>query len=392
MKRIFQNIKKIGRSYGKSRTNKILLMNNNFNFVRSTGKKVLNKENIEQNYKIENLSDIYSQEVKPIEDDKFEVNSIDNMIISLYKKSKLYFFDINKEPFENLGRHYRYYKFITENLKHLKPSSSEKLIKAICYFNFKDNKTNEILSIHLNHSTDKFNSASNIIYSISKLKITNNTLIKNAIKVIENSEFSIEKLPFLIPLINSLSELKINNEKINSKIDQFIIDNHKDFKELEITIIFKFYSQIHRYKYDTLELLLDRTLELINSFSSRSIILLTKSLADLNLKNMHILTRIKNRLIDFIKHKKKDLKNEEFTCENLASLLNNLVKLRYFEEDIKEFCKFEEDFFEILEDHNNEAILMMFITHCNFFIGLKRNAIIDNRSDKLPFKIEKQFK
>jgi hypothetical protein len=168
---------------------------------------------------------------EPNEEAELNISELDRMVYSIYQKSKYHVLDANRRPLEQHERHLKYYNFITQHLKKLNNEQMVQFIRAICYFKYKDDKTNDILSSYLNSSKNKLPNASLVLYALSNLELENEGLKQQALKIIESSDFASEKKEAIIPMIHSLTEWNISNEILNTKIDEFVRVNEKDFNE-----------------------------------------------------------------------------------------------------------------------------------------------------------------
>jgi hypothetical protein len=246
-----------------------LIQFTHFNFARNIGRK--SKEADEQdklNTTVlkENIKPIKQEEIalqnkiltEP-EGEKLDINQLDRMVYSLYQKSKYHVLDANRRPLEQHERHFQYYKFIIQHIRILNPENFAKFIRAICYFKHKDDKTIDILSYYLHSSKNKFANASLVLYALSTLNIDNESFKQQCLKIIESTDFSNENKSTIIPMIYSLTEWNLYNDSLNSKVDEFVRINQKEFNE-------------HVYKY------LYRKFVYSSAITPEAIIIISKSL------------------------------------------------------------------------------------------------------------------
>jgi hypothetical protein len=230
-----------------------LVKHQKFNFARYTGRKIKEveiNENIKENQQLKKEEQqIFSNESKEAntttnkvihkEDSRqtseeaiyLDISQLEKMVTSLYKKSKLNLLDANKKPLNEHARHFGYYNFILQNYKKLTHEYQAKFIKALCFFKYKDDKINDILSFHLHGSKNKLTQASLVLYALSSLRMSNEHLLNQAVHILETEDFSKEEKSTLLPMLYSLSELGTNNETINQKVDEFVTVNQASFTE-----------------------------------------------------------------------------------------------------------------------------------------------------------------
>jgi hypothetical protein len=104
--------------------------------------------------------------------------------------------------------------------------------------------------------------------------------------------------------------------------------------------------------------------------SLRYIIIVTKCLAELSIKNLNLLSGINDRLIHFLEHEndKNFDKENKVTCDDLAQILNSFVKLDFI--DFKNYQTLENLFFEKLANgglKNKESIFSILNAHMVYF-------------------------
>ena len=134
--------------------------------------------------------------------------------------------------------------------------------------------------------------------------------------------------------------------------------------------MFRAYSKLFYYKLDVLEKLISRCLAFCENMSLRYIIIISKCLSELSIKNLNLLSGIQERLLYFLKNEKeKDFDQENIiNCDHLAQILNNFVKLDFI--DYKNYLTLENLFFEKLsrgELKNKESIFSILNAHFIYF-------------------------
>lgn len=126
--------------------------------------------------------------------------------------------------------------------------------------------------------------------------------------------------------------------------------------------------------------------------SLRYILIITKCLSELNIRNNNLLTSLLERVTKLIENDKKnpikDHNNDNFIDTNsIAQILTNFVKLEFL--DYEGYKTLEELFFEKSklnpEIMNKETLFSIFYAHCvfykKFFITYKKNASEKNKSN-----------
>jgi hypothetical protein len=104
--------------------------------------------------------------------------------------------------------------------------------------------------------------------------------------------------------------------------------------------------------------------------SLRYIIIVTKCLAELSIKNLNLLSGINDRLMHFLEHE-NDVnfdKENNVTCDDLAQILNSFVKLDFI--DFKNYQTLENLFFEKLDNgglKNKESIFSILNAHMIYY-------------------------
>jgi hypothetical protein len=207
-------------------------------FARNTGLMKTNK-------KLEN--DIISIKEKEIDDSnniyKESRSELNEAVNKLYQRAKLYSMELNKMPFSEIEEYKQLYPDILSNFKSLNINDLEKLIRSLCYFEIKDEKTSEILNKILSEHDKKFECACLVVYALIKLNLQNENLFNKAIKAIkepkDNYDFTEAPKNVIVPLIYSLSETEFFDKEINEKIDEYINKNIQNFNEY---VIIKFFT------------------------------------------------------------------------------------------------------------------------------------------------------
>ena len=138
----------------------------------------------------------------------------------------------------------------------------------------------------------------------------------------------------------------------------------------EISIIFRAYSKLFYYKLNVLEKLISRCLEFCENMSLRYLIIVTKCLTELSIKNLNLLAGINDRLIYFLEHENDQNfdKENNVTCDDLSQILNSFVKLDFI--DYKNYLTLENLFFEKLTKEglkNKESIFSILNAHMIYF-------------------------
>ena len=134
--------------------------------------------------------------------------------------------------------------------------------------------------------------------------------------------------------------------------------------------------------------------------SLRYVLIISKCLSELNIRNLNLLTGLNNRFIKLIelekKSKDKDRKSDDYIdCNSIAQILTNFVKLEYV--DYESFKAFEDLFFEKCKANPNtiqkETIFSIFYAHCSFYktlyLSYKKNAKDNKPDDNRQFKNKK---
>lgn len=125
--------------------------------------------------------------------------------------------------------------------------------------------------------------------------------------------------------------------------------------------------------------------------SARYIVIISKCLAELSIKNMNLLTGLQERLLYFLQkdNEAKPLdEDEKITCDELAQVINNFVKLKFI--DNKNYLTLERLFFQKMsrEQLNNKHSLFTILSaHFIYFktsyteITKQKNYSKENEKD-----------
>jgi len=151
-----------------------------------------------------------------------------------------------------------------------------------------------------------------------------------------------------------------------------------------------------------LEIVLKRCLHLCSYFSLRYILIISKCLAEMKIKNLNLLTGLQERLFQIIKLNVENPNDENFlTADYLSQILSNFVKIEFF--DFENFTQIENLFFELAEKQgikNKETIYSIISSHCVFVRKLyqEMNSKLMNQENKedskknSPIKVRKEYK
>jgi hypothetical protein len=316
----------------------------------------------------------------------------------IYKKGNYYSTSKYKQPFCELGKYYNYYNYLIENASTLSEENLDMLIKSLCLFNHKDYKTNDIITIHLYKSLDKLKAATTIFYAYNKLSITDSQLIKECMIIIEQAQFTLNNRSNVIQIASTLSDMLINNQIIADKLDEFVIMNYTLLEEIELIMLFRYYSVFQiKNKLEILNYLAKRAIELLSTFSVNSIILLSKSLYDMNFKHIILLGHIRLRFETILqintKNKLVELADYKLTADSFARVLEYLVRLDFL--DPADYLNLENMFFILAAKQgiNKDSAYIMFTTHCRFM----RRIIVEERQEgsqemKVDLRVMRRYK
>ena len=221
-------------SYKNNRLN-MLYHINKFNFVRNTrsSKKLsLDPQSIENFEKtktemdtsikkeinVESSREMYESEEKiPLENENISI-----ILDKFHYRGKLFQIESSKTKFDSLEEYVEYYNFLTKNLYKLHHFQLEKLIRAMCYYQIKEEKNKDILTRYLNSQPNNTHSSLFVVYVMNKLESQYEDLMKTCFKIIsENGIVNSDRL-YVIPFIWAISEFQVSNNEINAKIDEFI--------------------------------------------------------------------------------------------------------------------------------------------------------------------------
>jgi hypothetical protein len=161
--------------------------------------------------------------------------------------------------------------------------------------------------------------------------------------------------------------------------------------------LFRYYAKSHYYKFDVLEFLIKKCQDLVQGFSIRSLILIIRGLADLNIQNKRLLAKIRVRLQEFIdetnRNKVVESDIEEINADTLAQLINYFNKLEFLE--LEDYNYLETQFFIYAEKHGlkyKESVFNIIAAHCRI---MRRHLVTHRESSKdgnIPIKIVKSFR
>jgi hypothetical protein len=202
------------------------------------------------------------------------------------------------------------------------------------------------------------------------------------------------------PFIWALSEREISVKELNENIDSYVKNKIEEFNEYDLSMIFRFYSKIFYLNYEVLGLILQKCLKYCPNLSLRYILIITKCLAEMNIRNLNLLTGIQERMKEIIKMNSEDQYNTQpisefnkLTPDAITQLLSNLVKLEFLE--YEEFYAYETLFFNLAEKNglkNKESVFSILSTHCKFINRLfkdlesKKKESTTNDSDVENYK------
>jgi len=167
---------------------------------------------------VESSKEMYESEERiPLENENISI-----ILDKFHYRGKLFQIESSKKIFDSLEEYVEYYNYLTKNLYKLHHFQLEKLIRAMCYFQIKEEKTKDILTRYLNSQPNNTHSSLFVIYVMNKLEIQYEDLTKKCFKIIsENGIVNSDRL-YVIPFIWAISELQVSNNEINAKIDEFI--------------------------------------------------------------------------------------------------------------------------------------------------------------------------
>lgn len=153
----------------------------------------------------------------------------------------------------------------------------------------------------------------------------------------------------------------------------------------------RFYSKINYLNYESLEILIKKAIVLCDNLSIRYILIISKCLAELNIKNLNLLTGITDRLNFLIKdfESNPDDPMTKIDADSFAQILSNLIKLKFIEFD--DFKNYEKAFFEYAQKdgiNNKETIFAIISAHASYMRLINEEMV----KNKTPIKVKKGFK
>jgi hypothetical protein len=407
-----KNVQIINSTYALKPVNFYMGSYNKFNFARNIPKSQLNKiqaDSEESQLNNENLEQI-NQENSNSNTSQINVeipliiSNLNEIILDFYQKAKQYQIHSTREylHWEN-EENLQIYNFITANLKLIKDEKNiSQLIRAIGYYKINDSKTVEILSRAFVIS-DRFKKARVSMlsfYTMVKLEIKDENLQSKLLQAIKETDLASHEKETVNPFIWALSEREISVKELNENIDSYVKNKIEEFNEYDLSMIFRFYSKIFYLNYEVLGLILQKCLKYCPNLSLRYILIITKCLAEMNIRNLNLLTGIQERMKEIIKMNSEDQYNTEpisefnrLTPDAITQLLSNLVKLEFLE--YEEFYAYETLFFNLAEKNglkNKESVFSILSTHCKFINRLfkdlesKKKESTTNDSDVENYK------
>lgn len=356
---------------------------------------------------------------------KLTIENINNVISDFYNQGKQFqIFSSDLKFFDNPD-FVETYKFIVKNLNSVKEERQFDLfLRAMGYFKIIDENTNDILGkiITFAEKNKKVKLAMLSYYTIVKLNITQKDLESKCLDIIKVSDFQTFEKEAVNPFIWALSEKEVSTKETNEKVDEYVKNRIDDLNEYEVSIIFRFYSKLFYYNYSVLEILLKKCLEFCPNMTLRYILIVTKCLAEMKIRNLNLLTGIQERLNAILKlnesYSTKVDDSNSLSPDSLCQVLSNLVKLEFIE--FEDFLKYENLFFELADRNgikNKESIYSILSTHCIFINklfgelsqnkketqmeeesndaeiqNLKKFENSQNKSKKSSIKIRKEYK
>jgi hypothetical protein len=355
--------------------------------------KNIDTENSNQDdYDLKNLSKENEINVQNSENSQSS-SEIDDRVTYFYSLSKEYQLSPKQENWEEKLEVKELFSSIIENLKNLKDTKTlTLLIRALGYFKIKESlKIQEIFlrAISTSEKSNRSRIAMLIYYTLVKLEIKGEvfeTISKKCLDILKEVDFTQFNKSIIIPFVWALSQLSNSDAHFKTQTDTFLKLKVEDFNEYEISILFRYYSKLFYYNYEVLELLIKICLNFCPNLSLRYIIIITKCLAEMNIRNLNLLTGIEERWNELvILNKSYTTKNIEaqnlLTADNICQYLNNMVKLEFIE--YENFVEYEELFLELASKNgiqNKESIFSMLSTHCKF-INKVRNEL-ENRENE----------
>jgi hypothetical protein len=316
---------------------------------------------------------------------KLTIENINNVIFDFYKQGKQFqVFSSDLKFFDNPDL-VEIYKFIVKNFNLIKEEKHlDMFLRAIGYFRIVDEETNNTLGkfIQFAEKNKKVKLAMLSYYTIVKLNIKVEDLENKCLNLTKIHDFQTLEKEAVNPFIWALSEREISTKETNEKIDEYVKNRIDDFNEYEVSIIFRFYSKLFYFNYSVLELLLKKCIEFCPNMTLRYILIVTKCLAEMKIRNLNLLTGIQDRLEAILKlnnsYTTKQDDSNNLSPDSICQILSNFVKLEFIE--FEDFLKYENLFFELCEKNgikNKESIYSIMSTHCIFinklFVEMSQN-------------------
>lgn len=150
-----------------------------------------------------------------------------------------------------------------------------------------------------------------------------------------------------------------------------------------------------------LEIVLKRCLLLSSHFSLRYLLIISKCLAEMKIKNLNLLTGLQGRLYQIIQMNAENPEDENYlTADYLSQILSNFVKIEFV--DFENFNQLENLFFVLADKqgiNNKETIYSILSSHCVFIRKIYQE--MNNKKEKseneakpknTPIKMRKEYK
>jgi hypothetical protein len=140
-------------------------------------------------------------------------------------------------------------------------------------------------------------------------------------------------------------------------------------------------------------MIIKKCLEMSKSFNLRYMIIVTKCLAELNIRNINLLSQIEerlNKIIDINDQTEKPDELLKLSADSIAQILSNFVKLSFI--DIKTFYRLENKFLDLTKKEgisSKETLLSILMTHSLFHKNILLDLPKETNSDK---KIRREYK
>jgi hypothetical protein len=143
--------------------------------------------------------------------------------------------------------------------------------------------------------------------------------------------------------------------------------------------------------------LIKKCQDLTNGFSIRSLVMITRGLADLNIQNKKLLAKLRIRLQEIIdetnRNKIAESTVESIDADTLAQIINYFNKLEFLE--LEDYLFLESQFFNYAEKTGlkyKDTVFNMIAAHCR----IMRRHLISHREEAkdgiIPLKIVKSFR